>query len=479
MSQAHPRDLFKFLSPSQIGKGPLDGIAGNPNAAPEVVPLHAFNPDDPAPQLINVIKDFEWTHTPASGRHEVPRIRLSEYRVEFNSILQNLRYLLSTAKDVGNTMLEGSGGIGKAVGVQNAANAAAKKAKEPAKKSKIMETFEAGKTAMNAGIEILDRATINSTGVAAHLQPYYGLYGVQPTGFEYVLPYFDSDWRSVGTNWTSIDGKGGLLGGFITEATDVATDIVDTMAVLPNVKGAGIERSKMYSYGQDEPQKTIKFTLLNTNNFDDVVKNWQLAFMLLYQNLPNKISKVAYEPPVIYEVEVPGQFYTPFAYITQIAVVNRGATRTMKIPVLYDEMIRDRLHLDSPGDDRYQNNYNAKLDGTAPRHNRSNTARNQKPTSKPVQGKSTGGATGGPDPKTEYIETIIPDAYDITITVKSLIPESKNLLFHSTLGPQTSNSGLYSVNLKGTSDERDGPGGRTHEGIDRPDLSSDWLTPKK
>ena len=67
--------------------------------------------------------------------------------------------------------------------------------------------------------------------------------------------------------------------------------------------------------------------------------------MLLYQQLPNKISKVLLEPPVIYEVEIPGVFYTPFAYIAGVNVANKGAVRKMKVPVLYDKGIREKLNL--------------------------------------------------------------------------------------------------------------------------------------
>ena len=54
--------------------------------------------------------------------------------------------------------------------------------------------------------------------------------------------------------------------------------------------------------------------------------------------------------------------------------------------------------------------------------------------------------TGAGAPK--YLETIIPDAYQIDISIKSLVPESKNLLFHSALGSNTLGSGIYSASIR-------------------------------
>ena len=89
-SQEH---LFTILPHKEISKWFTGGLAQD-NAAPEMMPVAGFNPQSVIPQLINVVGDFEWTHTPRAGRNEVPYIRLSEQRVNFNSLVQNLRYLL-------------------------------------------------------------------------------------------------------------------------------------------------------------------------------------------------------------------------------------------------------------------------------------------------------------------------------------------------------------------------------------------------
>ena len=47
-----------------------------------------------------------------------------------------------------------------------------------------------------------------------------------------------------------------------------------------------------------------------------------------------------------------------------------------------------------------------------------------------------------------YIDTIIPDAYQINIELKSLIPDSKNLFYHSALGSGTLGRGIYSTSIQ-------------------------------
>ena len=68
--------------------------AMNQAAAPELIPQkpRAGGRDNFDPQIINVIKDHQWTHTPSIGRNEVPRVKMSEYNIEFNSVMQQLNY---------------------------------------------------------------------------------------------------------------------------------------------------------------------------------------------------------------------------------------------------------------------------------------------------------------------------------------------------------------------------------------------------
>ena len=99
--------------------------------------------------------------------------------------------------------------------------------------------------------------------------------------------------------------------------------------------------------------------------------------MLIYNNKPERVNVNLIEPPPIYEVTIPGAKYIPYSYIQSISVTHRGARRVMKIQV---------------------------------------------PST--IRGLNEGTALKNID-----FEAIIPEAYDITITLQGLIADSKNFMY--------------------------------------------------
>ena len=96
------------------------GTLKQEGTAPDLIPFTPFNPTAPSQsqvQLIDVINDFAWTQTPAMGRHEVPFIRMSEYRVQFNSLVQNIKYQLQAFDEVLTGADDGIDHIQKAQGL--------------------------------------------------------------------------------------------------------------------------------------------------------------------------------------------------------------------------------------------------------------------------------------------------------------------------------------------------------------------------
>lgn len=383
--------------------------------------LTELSPD--AIDLINIVKDFEWTHTPAAGRREVPFIRLSEYRVNFNSLLQNIRYLLSFARDAKSP----SRPTDQPSGVSSAVN-------------KIAAFFQSTMSKVINTAPLIEKLAVDAPSElnqSPYLHPYYGLYGASPTGFNYYFPYFEETWKSVGTNWGDVTDGGGIFSPIIKDLfdTDGISKSLGSLQINPNILGTYIERPKMYSYGGGgEPETTFTVTLLNTNSFEDVIRNWHLCFLLSYQNLPNKTSKVFLEPPVIYEVEVPGVFYSPFAYIKSLKITNLGSTRTVEIPYLAlrptSTVTGNKSFNDTTSEQARWDNYST---DKAPRKSNENSVKVFNPT------EST---------EIRKVETIVPEAYKIDITVQSLVPESKNLFYHSILGIATLNSGIYTATIK-------------------------------
>ena len=448
MPNANSPYLFKFKRLHESGSNAF-GALSDSSRAPDIVNLMGFDPDKPAGgtskvSVVDVVNDFEWTHTPSHGRHEIPFLRMSEYRVNFNSLLQNIRYLLSSINkyttDTLKTNFKNSG-IGGELGA---------------------EAFDLSVSVINAGVRGIGKIPglgrdFNPTGIKPYLNPYYGLYGATPTGFEYYFPHFDQDWKQINSKWDDWQGGGGFLSEayskFFSKQGFLKT--IESSALLSsNVVGSFIERPKSYTYGTDTPSITVRLELSNTQRVTDVIRNWQLIFLLLYQNLPNKTSKLLLEPPVIYEVEVPGTFYTPYAYISNLKITNRGAVRLMNVPY-YEEVHGEKGTGSSPVPALA-----AKVASALSR------AMRLKSLSHPLDANGTGTnnhiypnyhgidiastdsdlvtipeAAGKQDQ--QLVPTIIPDAYQIEITLQSLIPESKNLFYHSVLGNSTRSTGIY------------------------------------
>jgi len=451
--------LFKFWVP-KVGHGGTRSTGshgafglGSNTAAPILINQHgfwqsgSFKSGSKQLQLVDVVNNFDWTHTGGAYRHEVPYIRMSELSVNFNSIRQQLKYMLSS----GILGADTAGFIADMMTVKQ--EKAADKWWEEQKDAGLIGEKDDGGAAskMYKARKKFDGnldTTIDDSVAPKHLRPYYGLYGVASTGFEYAFPYFTADGKSVDSTWGDLDSSshGGAISDIIKSTVGpegFAKTIVDNLAIKKDVLGTYIERAQIYST-QEGPSHTFGFTLFNTGSIDSIVRNWHLQYMLAYQNLPNKLSKVNVDPPVIYEVEIPGMFYSPFAYISSLKISHQGATRTMNIPYFSDYKqtgATDTVGL--PNSKTWD-----KIVG-APRNLRSGTyPRKTTPNHGEVEQIIHGGIEGAPKWNTYNAGVmIIPDAYRIEITIKSMVPESKNLFFHSALGQGTRSTGLYGVTI--------------------------------
>ena len=85
---------------------------------------------------------------------------------------------------------------------------------------------------------------------------------------------------------------------------------------------------------------TFQFPLYNNLNYSDskkskqiIQKNWELCYLLTYQNLVNKKNFYNGIPPVFYEVLIPGIHYCKASYISNINITNMGNIRMLSLPV--------------------------------------------------------------------------------------------------------------------------------------------------
>jgi hypothetical protein len=100
---------------------------------------------------------------------------------------------------------------------------------------------------------------------------------------------------------------------------------------------------KPHIWNSSQPRVfNISFPLYNIvpttdDNWSNLLsRNWQLCYTLTYQNLYNKRNLFTGIPPVFYEVEVPGVYYTKAGYVNSLTILNIGNTRQVRLPVKDD-----------------------------------------------------------------------------------------------------------------------------------------------
>lgn len=333
--------------------------------------------------VIDVVNQFQWTTSPPGlqSRQEVPGVELVEKRIKTNTIIAAAAYyLMSGTSSLNNIMQQakGIGGLNNVIGdIQQQINGFLKTPGASNLGSGVANFFRDVFSSSGLGYSVNSGAVdswLASGQIDAlnskYLEPYEGLYITEDTGFKYWLPYFADTLRQYQNQFNNEDAtfnSNTFLGGGVETIRKAANAIARFSYFME--PGLYIERPKFYSFEGSGETVEIEFPLINTgwSTYDDVKRNWQLVFLLSYQNRPNRRSRELIDPVCIYEVNVPGVKYIPFAYFSQIKIDCLGARRLMDLEV---------------------------------------------PT---PQGVTT-------------IQTIVPDAYNVTLTLEGLVPTSRNFL---------------------------------------------------
>jgi len=364
--------------------------------------------DSPGYSMIDVINEFQWTTTPKVGRQEVPLVYLKEKRLVTNALIAQAIYYGFALAGVAGGAVAGFNALPNNVrtAALGIAGAFAGKAVSGVI-AKLVEPFRPGITnAITTGgvlaggfggmalpvdfpsqalgfaddvlkniqniLPIPERFNIESLGSNV-LKPYEGLYITEDTKFVYSLPYFSNTQNMITNQFDSVDEAfTGINPTGLQNLTESMRTLAMGASVAVNLAAPGIyvEKPKFYQFGDKSETVEFSFPLINTgwSTFEDLVRNWQLLFLLAYQNRPNRRSRDLIDPPVIYELTIPGVKYSPFAYIRSLEVQFKGSRRRMNIPVPY-----------------------------------------------------TGGTT--------TVNTIIPDAYVVNVRMETLVGETQNFLY--------------------------------------------------
>ena len=376
------RTLFirekSFLLPSALKMPTIN------KKPPKVVQIKnkRLGTDDVKSTIIDVVKNFHWKESPnpvnTNGEYltEQPYIFLREYRVNkstlFTQLLANLQTTAEGAvKQYG--ILADALTIGPLKGMLADLITEKITGEEGGFISRINEGVQEAITSVSEKLLALfsENPNIKQT---SYLLPYQFLYSLEKTDFEYKLPFFNtntinkrSSWQS---NFSSLESTGAAgVGDFFETSQEFiashGTGLGKYNRLFEN--NQYIERGKYFNPSPSEPIY-FSFPLLNTGSLDSIKSNFDLVWLLCFQNLAIRSGVADVESPCIYEVTVPGWRYMLFAYMEDIKIEHLGSRRRVRIAHPASEI---------------------------------------------------------------EVDVIVPEAYKINITIRSLLPDSANFLLRA------------------------------------------------
>lgn len=279
---------------------------------------------------IDVRRDFSWTVSP---KHQildkVPACYLVERELQQNSLISSALYYVNAISS--STNIDGI--ADKLTSILAMINPDCKGPAESAKAK--LDKFRQKITDLAATAN--DQSLLSDT-----LKSYIGIYFTQPTSFKYVLPYLDSSFINQKNDFGAAAQNAGFGAGLVT---DTLMPFIDTAAATGNMftPGTYIEKPKYFQYPGEGETFTVSFPLLNTfttKNYLPYVQNYELLWILSYQNKPYRTSFSRILPPKLYSVYVPGVRFVPYAYISQMTVDFVGTKRLLDVTLPNGKTVR-------------------------------------------------------------------------------------------------------------------------------------------
>lgn len=289
--------------------------------------------------VIDVINNFSWYAGPkasAAALNKIPCVFLTEREQKISSLISGaLYYLRSAGKAIqGQAENAGFGDAGDPTSLLGKLNAIGS---DGGAISQLKGTVGKIRDA------IADYAKEDTALLGAHnLKSLEGIYLTTKTGFEYRLPFYDTE-QSVSSEWGEMsEDTGGALNGIISKGMSIANTVSETLNITQ--PGVYIEKPKYFQHAEAGIKRTVKFPLLNTirrSDINQVQQNYELLWLLAFQNKAYKTSFAKTPPPKIYTISVPGQFSMPYAYISSLSINFLGTVRRASVstPILSEKTI--------------------------------------------------------------------------------------------------------------------------------------------
>ncbi len=285
--------------------------------------------------VIDVVNDFDWNANYINASYaKIPKLFITEREQQESSMVSAYYYYISNILNIGSRTST-SGNVASSVDylvtqAQTFIDKAAKSLDGVTSGIQMPETPDAIKSGTDkfvkfiqaVGADFSTLAAADSVLLGEYLKSYTGIYLTRETGFNYVLPYFSNDWMTINNGWSKY-GDGGSFG------LDAIDQIADTALQLVK-PGVFIERPQYFNFQQNGDSVTVTFPLLNTVS-ESYKQNYELLWVLGFQNKYYRESFASIRPPKIYTLTIPGVKFMPYAHIENMDVKFAGTRRLLEV----------------------------------------------------------------------------------------------------------------------------------------------------
>jgi hypothetical protein len=356
--------VANIISTGTATSFPISQPTVRPQSIPPVqIDSGELSGDIPA-TLIDVVEGFDWKVSPNFSQTEYPFIMLKEYRLNKSVLLSQLASNIQTIFE----------------GLINQGALVAGEIPTFGILSDILSSILPGENPESEEV-IADIANFLTTAgldafsdVEEYLLPYLLLYFTEKTDFNYKLPYFTKNAIKKNMSWNSNFSDSNQTGAAgVGEFVETSNDFVASQGLGIDFinglveKGQYVERGKYFNPTESRPF-SFSFPLLNTISAESTQQNFNLIWLLCFQNCVVRSGIADIDPPCMYEVIVPGWKYIKYGVIQTISIEHLGNRR--RIPIIH------------------------------------------------------------PASETE-VNVIIPEAYNVNLTITSLTPDSSNFMLKS------------------------------------------------
>ena len=311
--------------------------------------LRDFNSDDPPKGLlenrdpymapvpatvgiVDVIRNFSWysggsTQMQENAIRKTPQVFLVEREQLLSSLLSQALYYANSIPGIGSN---GATQKKEAESFFKKMTSILSYAVNPGSAAADMM-----KKAGSVALDVLTAGDDTQLLIGNKLRSLIGIYLTKPTGFKYVFPYFENP-PSIQNSWEGTAAEN--TPGFVEEGIDNSGKVFDGVAKSINLAQPGIfiQKAKSYKVNEQGQSVTVRFPLFNTvkrGNDTPYQQNYELLWLLIYQNKPFKTSFTRVKPPKLYTVTIPGMLSMPYAEISRLEVNFVGTTRNKTVRI--------------------------------------------------------------------------------------------------------------------------------------------------